>query len=93
MICDAVLPQLSGVQIRDWVAARHAHLLPRLWLMTSESPATMPEEAGRNDLEYKVKMKPGATLAYSWSVTGDETHTATAADYARMVAWAKTQEE
>lgn len=34
----------------------------------------MPEEAGRNDLEYKVKMKPGATLAYSWSVTGDEAH-------------------
>ena len=35
VVCDTVLPQLSGQQIRDWVAARHAHLLPRLLLMTS----------------------------------------------------------
>ena len=27
-----------------------------------------------NDLEYKVRMKPGATLTYSWNVTGDEAH-------------------
>lgn len=34
----------------------------------------LPEEKGMNDLEYKVKMKPGATLTYSWNVTGDEEH-------------------
>lgn len=33
-----------------------------------------PEDQGMNDLEYKVKMKPGATLTYSWNVTGDEAH-------------------
>jgi hypothetical protein len=33
-----------------------------------------PEDKGMNDLEYKVKMKPGATLTYSWNVTGDEEH-------------------
>ena len=33
-----------------------------------------PEEKGMNDLEYKVKMKAGATLTYSWTVTGDEEH-------------------
>jgi hypothetical protein len=27
-----------------------------------------------NELEYKVKMKTGATLVYSWTVTGDEEH-------------------
>jgi hypothetical protein len=31
-----------------------------------------PEE--KNELEYKVKMSPGATLTYSWNVTGDEAH-------------------
>ena len=34
----------------------------------------LPEDAGQNELEYKVRMKPGATLTYSWSVTGDEEH-------------------
>jgi hypothetical protein len=33
-----------------------------------------PEEKGMNDLEYKVKMKTGATLTYSWTVSGDEEH-------------------
>jgi hypothetical protein len=33
-----------------------------------------PEDKGMNDLEYKVRMKPGATLTYSWNVTGDEEH-------------------
>lgn len=33
-----------------------------------------PEDKGMNDLEYKVKMKPGGTLTYSWDVTGDEDH-------------------
>ena len=27
-----------------------------------------------NELEYKVKMRPGDTLTYSWIVTGDEAH-------------------
>jgi len=34
--------------------------------------ALPPDE--KNELEYKVKMKPGDTLVYSWSVTGDEAH-------------------
>ena len=38
------------------------------------SGAAPPEEKGGNDLEYKVQMKPGATLTYSWNVTGDEAH-------------------
>lgn len=31
-----------------------------------------PDEKG--ELEYKVKMRPGDTLTYSWDVTGDEAH-------------------
>jgi hypothetical protein len=31
-----------------------------------------PDE--KNELEYKVKMRPGDTLTYSWNVTGDEAH-------------------
>lgn len=31
-----------------------------------------PDEKG--ELEYKVKMRPGDTLTYSWNVTGDESH-------------------
>ena len=33
-----------------------------------------PDGTEGSDLEYKVKMRPGSTLAYSWSVTGDEAH-------------------
>jgi hypothetical protein len=36
--------------------------------------ALQPEDKGMNDLEYKVKMKPGGTLTYSWTVSGDEDH-------------------
>ena len=31
-------------------------------------------EGDMGDLEYKVKMKTGDTLVYSWTVTGDEEH-------------------
>ena len=31
-----------------------------------------PDE--KNELEYKVKMRPGDTLTYSWNTTGDEAH-------------------
>jgi len=31
-----------------------------------------PDEQG--ELEYKVKMRPGDTLTYSWNTTGDEAH-------------------
>jgi hypothetical protein len=34
---------------------------------------TLPPDE-KNELEYKVKMRPGDTLTYSWSVTGDEAH-------------------
>ena len=34
---------------------------------------TLPPDE-KNELEYKVKMKTGDTLIYSWSVTGDEAH-------------------
>jgi hypothetical protein len=34
---------------------------------------TLPPDE-KNELEYKVKMKPGATLIYSWNVSGDEAH-------------------
>jgi hypothetical protein len=33
----------------------------------------LPPDNG-NELEYKVKMRPGDTLTYSWDVTGDEAH-------------------
>jgi len=37
---------------------------------------TIPLQGGEmdNELEYKVMMKPGGTLTYSWNVTGDEAH-------------------
>jgi hypothetical protein len=35
---------------------------------------TLPPGDGKGELEYKVKMRPGDTLTYSWNVTGDETH-------------------
>jgi hypothetical protein len=31
-------------------------------------------DGDEGELEYKVKMQPGGTLAYSWNVTGDEAH-------------------
>jgi hypothetical protein len=34
---------------------------------------TLPADE-KNELEYKVKMRPGETLTYSWTVTGDEAH-------------------
>ena len=34
---------------------------------------TLPPDE-MNELEYKVKMRPGETLTYSWSVSGDEAH-------------------
>lgn len=35
---------------------------------------TLPPGDGKGELEYKVKMRPGGTLTYSWNVTGDEAH-------------------
>jgi hypothetical protein len=34
---------------------------------------TLPPDE-KNELEYKVQMRPGETLTYSWAVTGDEAH-------------------
>ena len=35
---------------------------------------TLPPESDGSELEYKVKMKAGDTLVYSFTVTGDEQH-------------------
>jgi len=35
---------------------------------------TLPPGDDKGELEYKVKMRPGDTLTYSWNVTGDEAH-------------------
>jgi len=34
----------------------------------------LPPGDDKGELEYKVKMRPGDTLTYSWNVTGDEAH-------------------
>ncbi|HEX3485969.1 MAG TPA: hypothetical protein VHT51_12970 [Micropepsaceae bacterium] len=35
---------------------------------------TLPPDEDKGELEFKVKMRPGDTLTYSWNVTGDEAH-------------------
>ena len=34
----------------------------------------LPPGDDKGELEYKVNMRPGETLTYSWNVTGDEAH-------------------
>jgi len=70
------LDQLAGPEIIT-VGATPAGVSETTRFYASEfrsDTIEIPLRPEDGDLEYKVKMKPGATLTYSWNVTGDEEH-------------------
>ena len=63
VLCDMLIPELSGQQLYDWVAARHAHLLSRMLFMTGDPTSEALEGLKRQGVRWLEKpFSPQALL-------------------------------